>query len=221
MTIDTSQALRASSAATAAPANPNGAMGKDAFMKLLVAELKQQDPMDPMKAREMVGQLSELSTVEKLTGIDDKLTTLQSLTAVNGGIQNAGLIGRSIQADTNSLTLTGGEPAKLSYNLGGDAEAVSLTIRDAQGNVVKSVDLGAQGLGPRQFEWDGKNNSGERAPNGNYTFDIAAKAANGQSVVASTRVSGLVTGVSYESGTPQVIVGGRRIPLGDVTTIAQ
>jgi flagellar basal-body rod modification protein FlgD len=177
--------------------------------------------MDPMKAREMVGQLSELTTVEKLTGIEDKLTTLQSLTAVNGGIQNAGLIGRRVEADTRSLALTATEPSTLNYNLGGNAATVSVTIRDTQGNIVRTAELGKQGFGPRQYEWDGKDNDGARAPNGNYTFDITAKAANGQSIVASSRVSGLVTGVSYDNGAPEVIVGGKRIPLGDVTTIAQ
>lgn len=221
MAIDTSQAVKPQSMITAATANPNGAMGKDAFMKLLVAELKQQDPMDPMKAREMVGQLSELTTVEKLTGIDDKLTTLQSLTAVNGGIQNTGLIGKRIEADTRTLTLNGTEPATVNYNLGGNADAVSVAIRDAQGNVVKTLELGKQGFGPRQYVWDGKGNDGARAPNGNYTFDITAKAANGQSIVATSRVSGLVTGVSYDNGAPELIVAGTRVPLGDVTTIAQ
>jgi flagellar basal-body rod modification protein FlgD len=207
---------------TAATANPNGQLGKDAFMKLLVAELKQQDPMDPMKAREMVGQLADLSTVEKLTGIDDKLTTLQNITAASSGISNAGLIGRRVEADTKNLTLgpNGGASGGI-YNLADSASTVTVKIRDGNGRTVKTLDLGSQKLGPQALKWDGTNDSGGRAPSGMYNFEITAKAASGHPVVATTKVSGLVTSVTYENGTPEVVVGTSHVPLGDVTTISQ
>jgi flagellar basal-body rod modification protein FlgD len=220
MAIDTAPLIKAP-AYTAATANPKGALGKDAFMKLLVAELKQQDPMDPMKAREMVGQLADLSTVEKLTGIDDKLTTLQNITASSSGISNAGLIGRRIEADTKNLSLGPNGGASGLFNLNNNAATVTVKIRDGAGNAVKNLDLGSQKLGPQTLKWDGMTDGGARAPSGMYTFEITAKAAGGQPVVATTRVSGLVTSVTYENGTPEVVVGNSRVPLGDVTTIAQ
>jgi flagellar basal-body rod modification protein FlgD len=220
MAIDTSPLVKAPQY-TAATANPKGVLGKDAFMKLLVAELKQQDPMDPMKAREMVGQLADLSTVEKLTGIDDKLTTLQNITAASSGISNAGLIGRKIEADTKNLTLGPEGGTSGLYTLGGSAASVTIKIRDGQGNVVRNIDAGAQKLGQQAIKWDGSTDSGARAPSGLYTFEIAATDANNHPVVAKTRVSGLVSSVTYENGTPEVVVGDSHIPLGDVTTIAQ
>jgi flagellar basal-body rod modification protein FlgD len=220
MAIDTSPIVR-QPAYTAATANPKGELGKDAFMKLLVAELKQQDPMDPMKAREMVGQLSELSTVEKLTSMDDKLTTLSNITASASGIQNAGLIGRRIEADTHNLSLGSTGTATAQFNLADSAESVMVKVRDTTGNVVKQFELGAQKLGPKQLRWDGTNDGGGRAPSGLYSFEITAKAASGHPVVATTKVSGVVTKVTYENGLPEVVVGDSRIPLGDVTTIAQ
>jgi flagellar basal-body rod modification protein FlgD len=220
MAIDTSPVVKGPQY-TAATANPKGVLGKDAFMKLLVAELRQQDPMDPMKAREMVGQLADLSTVEKLGGIDDKLTTLQNITAASSGISNAGLIGRRIEADTKNLTLGSQGGASGIYTLGGNANSVQVKIRDAAGNLVKNLDLGSQKLGPQAVKWDGTTNDGARAPSGLYTFEIAATDANSHPVVAQTRVSGLVSSVTYENGTPEVVVGDSHIPLGDVTTIAQ
>ena len=220
MAIDTSPLVKAPQY-TAATANPKGQLGKDAFMKLLVAELKQQDPMDPMKAREMVGQLADLSTVEKLTGIDDKLTTLQNITAASSGISNAGLIGRTIEADTKNLSLGSQGGASGMFSLGGNASSVLVKIRDATGSVVKNLDMGALKLGPQSVKWDGTTDGGVRAPSGLYTFDIAATDGNNRPVVAKTRVSGLVSSVTYENGTPEVVVGDSHIPLGDVTTIAQ
>jgi flagellar basal-body rod modification protein FlgD len=221
MAIDTAPLIKAPQY-TAATANPKGLLGKDAFMKLLVAELKQQDPMDPMKAREMVGQLADLSTVEKLTGIDDKLTTLQNISAASSGISNAGLIGRRVEADTKNLTLgaSGGASGGV-YNLNDNAETVTVKVRDAAGNVVKNFDQGSQKLGPQALKWDGTTDAGARAPSGMYSFEITAKAAGGRPVVATTKVSGLVTSVTYENGTPEVVVGTSHVPLGDVTTISQ
>lgn len=221
MAIDTAPLIKAPQY-TAATANPKGQLGKDAFMKLLVAELKQQDPMDPMKAREMVGQLADLSTVEKLTGIDDKLTSLQNITAASSGIANAGLIGRRVEADTKNLSLgSAGAASGGVFNLKDNAASVTVKIRDAAGNAVKNLDLGSQKLGPHAVSWDGSTDGGVRAPSGLYSFEIAAKAAGGQPVVATTKVSGLVTKVTYENGAPEVVVGSSNIPLGDVTSISQ
>lgn len=220
MAIDTSPIVRQPNY-TAATANPKGELGKDAFMKLLVAELKQQDPMDPMKSREMVGQLAELSNVEKLNSIDEKLSTLQNITASSGGIQNAGLIGRRVEADTRNLSLGSQGPAVGLFQLGDNAGSVTAKVRDASGKLVRELELGEKKLGPQQLKWDGTTDAGARAPAGLYTFEITAKAASGQTVAASTKVTGLVTGVTYENGTPEVVVGTSRIPLGDITTIAQ
>jgi flagellar basal-body rod modification protein FlgD len=220
MAIDTTPLIKAPTY-TAATANPKGVLGKDAFMKLLVAELKAQDPMDPMKSREMVGQLADLSEVEKLTGIDDKMTTLQNITASSSGISNAGLIGRRIEADTKNLTLGASGGTSAVYNLGDNASSVTIKIRDSSGNLVKNLDLGAQNLGAQTLKWDGTTDRGDRAPSALYTFEIAANAASGHPVVATTKVSGLVTKVTYENGTPEVVVGNSNVPLGDVTSIAQ
>jgi flagellar basal-body rod modification protein FlgD len=220
MAIDTSPLVKAPTY-TAATANPKGILGQDAFMKLLVAELKAQDPMDPMKSREMVGQLADLSEVEKLTGIDDKMTTLQNITASSSGISNAGLIGRRIEADTKNLTLGDAGGSSALYSLSDNASTVTVKVRDSSGTVVKNLDMGGKNLGPQTLKWDGTNDRGDRAPSGLYSFEITAKNAVGHPVVATTKVSGLVTKVTYENGTPEVVVGNSNVPLGDVTSIAQ
>jgi flagellar basal-body rod modification protein FlgD len=196
-------------------------MGRETFMKLLVAELKQQDPMDPMQAREMVSQLSQLSSVEKLGSIDDKLGALQSSDVAASALQSAGLIGRNVVGDAKHLELTKTSNPSGSYTLSNKAANVTLKVRNADGDLVSTLDLGPQKIGAQKFSWDGKSDKGLRAADGDYTFEVSATDANGKIVPASTQVSGLVTEVSYERGAPQVVVGGARIPLGDVTSIAQ
>jgi flagellar basal-body rod modification protein FlgD len=208
-------------AAPSAPANPKGDMGRETFMKLLVAELKQQDPMDPMQGREMVAQLAQLSTVEKLGGIDQKLGDMQSSDTAAQVLQSAGLIGRSVSADVRHLELTKLANPSGNYTLANKAADVTIKVRNADGDLVRTIQAGAQKIGAQKFSWDGKTDKGMRAADGDYTFEVSATDATGNVVPASTRMSGLVTEVTYERGAPQVVVGGARIPLGDVTSIAQ
>jgi flagellar basal-body rod modification protein FlgD len=209
------------SAATPAPANPSTNMGQDTFLKLLVAELKQQDPMDPMQNRDMVAQLAQLSSVQKLSGIDDKLAALGTANKTSSAMQSAGLIGRTITANTNRLELTSTSTPTGSYVLQAKADKVSVNVRDGGGNIVRTLDGNAQTAGQKRFIWDGRKDDGTRAAEGSYTFDVTAKSQQGSPVPASTEASGLVTEVTYENGAPQVVVGGAQIPLGDVTSIAQ
>ena len=169
----------------------------------------------------MIAQLSTLSSVEKLNAIEGQLDVLSGIQSSASAIQNAALIGKSVVADTRSLTLQAQGAAGGNFQLMSPASDVSVKVRDSAGTLVKTLELGAQGIGPRKFAWDGLSELGGRAPAGSYTFEIAAKNAAGLPVVASTRVSGLVTEVTYENGAPEVVVGGSRVPLGDVTSIAQ
>jgi len=212
----------AAAAAAAVPPNPKGDMGStETFMKLLVAELKQQDPMDPMQARDMVAQLASLTTVQKLTGIDAKLSGLQDGSIASASMQSASLIGKTVTAATNRLTLNSTGTPTGSYKLQNAAETVSVKVVDGTGQVVRSFEAGAQSGGPKTFEWDGRDASGRRVPNGTYNFAVTAQDSKGIPVPVSTEVNGLVTEITYENGAPEVVVGGAHVALADVTSIAQ
>jgi flagellar basal-body rod modification protein FlgD len=216
--VDASKAA----AAMPAPPNPKGDMGStETFMKLLVAELKQQDPMDPMNARDMVAQLASLTSVQKLTTIDQKLAGLNDGSAASASMQSANLIGKKVTAATNRVTLASTGTPSGSYKLQNDAASVSVKVIDGTGQVVKTIDVGAQGGGARTFQWDGRDSTGKRVPNGAYNFDVKATDTAGHPVPVSTEVNGLVTEITYENGAPEVVVGGAHVSLSDVTSIAQ
>lgn len=204
------------------PVNPKGDMsGPDTFMKLLVAELKQQDPNDPMDSRQMVEQLATLSSVQKLSSIDDKLGSLNSGSLESATLQSAGLIGKKVTAKSNHLGLDALNSPSGKYQLQGEAKDVNVSILGADGNKVQAMALGAQKTGAQTFQWDGKGSDGRRMPNGTYTFQIDATDAAGKPVSANTQISGLVSEVSYQNGTPQVVIAGSSVSLADVTSIAQ
>jgi flagellar basal-body rod modification protein FlgD len=215
--------LSATTAANSAavPQNPNASMGKDSFMKLLVQELKSQDPTDPVNAREMITQLSQLSSVEKLTSVDSALAAMQAQNTASASIQSAGLVGRTVTADTNRMNVGQLGGANGQYQLPSNAEDVSIRVTDSKGNVVRTLDAGKQSLGTHGFTWDGNDETGIRVASGSYQFSIAAVDAAKNPVAATTRVSGVVTQVSYENGAAELVVGDTRVGFGDVISIGQ
>jgi flagellar basal-body rod modification protein FlgD len=204
------------------PPNPKGDMSsQDTFMKLLVAELKHQDPMDPVQSRDMVAQLAQLSSVQKLSAIDEKMGALQRGTLDGSSLQSANLIGKNVTAKTNRLTLNSiGSPVG-AYVLQNDAQNVKVEVVNSTGQTVTAMDLGPLKAGDKQFEWNGQDQGGRRVPNGKYTFKVTATDAQGAPVVTTSEVSGLVKEVTYTNGTPEVVVGNVHVGLSDVTSIAQ
>jgi flagellar basal-body rod modification protein FlgD len=206
-------------APTAAPVSPTSQLGKADFMKLLVAQLKNQDPLNPMDSKEMISQLATLTSVEKLTSLDANMMKMRAESAGMASMQATALIGKTVEADASHLTLESTKPAQAEFTLEGIAQSVTVTIRDAGGNTVRTLELGPQGPGSHDLEWDGTDGKGTRSDNGQYSFDIAAKSANGQPVASSSRVKGLVSEVSFDNGLAELVVGKSRISLTDVVSV--
>jgi len=207
-------------ARTPEPQRPPDEIGRDAFMKLLVTQLKNQDPLDPTDAKEFVTQLSQLTGVEQLVGIGERVAALEIATAGIANTQVAGLVGRSVTANADAIRLGESGSGRAPFQLDGRATEVTVTIRDESGRAVRTLQLGETFAGPHAVEWDGNDDTGARAPAGRYTIEIAAKDDAGHPVGSSTRITGPVTGVSYENGYPELLVGEARVMLGDVISIA-
>ena len=153
----------------------------DKFMTLLVTQLKNQDPLNPMDNAQMTSQLAQLQTV---TGVNKLNTTLESLKSSyqsSEAMQATSLIGHGVLVDGNKVTLASGK-AVLGANLASDADDVKMVISDAKGNEVETIDLGAQKAGVVPLAWDGVpdatklDSSGKPVtmPDGNYTFKVVA-----------------------------------------------
>lgn len=196
-------------------------LDRESFMKLLVAELKNQDPLDPLQAREMVTQLSQLTGVEKLISIEQGIGAVQQEMAGVAGTQLSSLVGREVTADVSAVQLNDMGPVTGTFNVLSRAEDVEVTVRDPGGEVVRVLRLGSAFPGNRTFTWDGNDESGTRMPAGRYAVEVSATDANGFPVVTGTEVSGRVSAVDYDGGVPQLVLGNARIMLGDVTSIAQ
>ena len=178
----------------------------DDFLKLMIAELQNQDPLNPLDNAAVTTQISQISTV---TGIENLNATMQTLLSnFNDGqsMQAAGLLGKRVLVPGSRLALSDGE-AGGGANLAGPADKVTLSILDAAGKVVQSRNLGAREAGSFSFTWDGQTDAGTAAPPGNYSFSITAVRGS-ESVAAETMQLGTVSALVRDKGAFQLELAG-------------
>lgn len=201
----------------------DSSMGKEDFLELLVTQLRNQDPMNPMEGQEFAAQLAQFSSVEQLININDTLESQNGNSALTQNLKNglaADMLGTRVRAEGNSVNWKG-DNIDLRFEMEAPAAETQLTIRDASGQVVRTEDLGTLGGGEQEFTWDGTNNDGEGVPNGNYTYSIEAVDSNGDSVGATTYLSGAVDRVTFGEDQILLWIGDRSIPMEEVRTIEQ
>lgn len=198
-------------------------LSKDDFMKLLLAQMQNQDPLAPQDSKEYLAQLAQLSSLEQLENINDSISTMSIVEAAGTNSQTVNYIGKTVTIQSNELTVSeSGKPTtEMSYELEADAESVDITITNESGTVVRTIKHGSKGTGRQTVEWDGKDNSGNPLPEGKYNFDIAAVGNDGEKVEGRTFVKGIVTAVTYENGYPEIQIGKAKATLGAVVSVDQ
>ncbi len=213
----------ASSASALGQAAGNNDLGKEAFLRLLVTQLSNQDPMNPMKGQEFAAQLAQFSSVEQLTNINKTLENQQQASgllsqSVNSGVA-ADLLGKQVEAEGNQIAWDGEGEAPMRFNLDAPAENATLTIRDAAGNAVATKTLSDLDAGAQEAGWDGTNDAGSRLAPGAYSFDVEATDAAGNPVAAQTRLSGRVDRVTFGADGVMLWVNGTKLPMGAVESV--
>lgn len=178
----------------------------DRFLTLLVTQLKNQDPMNPMENAELTTQLAQMSTVEGVNKLNSTLDGLVSQFKSNQVMQGAALVGRQVLAEGDALAL-GSLGAAGGAGLASKADGVKVKVLDAGGALVQTLDLGKQDAGLVRFVWDGKNAGGVSQAEGDYRFQVEASAA-GKAVDASTYALGNVLSVSLNGNAMDVEVSG-------------
>lgn len=218
----TAQTQAADATSTATPkTGKDQALGRDAFMQLLVAQLKNQDPLEPVKTENFVTQLSQLTSVEKMVEMSDQLKALQGATDGMAASQSAALIGKKVTAVNDSVQLGSTGAVQSTVNLGNGAASATVKVKNQAGRVVQEFKLTNVTAGNNKIAWDGKAAAGERAAAGTYTFEVDAKDVKGNPVAADQVVTGTVSGVQYDRGYPELVLGETRVRLSSVTSIGQ
>ncbi len=200
-------------------------LGKDDFLQLLVTKLKNQDPLNPMQDEAFIADLAQFSSLEQLQNLNDSLSNsldydyLQMQTINN--TMATSLIGRNITASYSDIYLNSTNQPEIGYTLDDYAANVRVSITDADGNVVATRTVEDVAAGNNSYVWDGKDNYGERLPEGYYSVKIDATGADGDSLTPSIFVQGRVTGVVYNDGAAYLQVNGMEIPLSGISEISE
>jgi flagellar basal-body rod modification protein FlgD len=204
-------------------ATGNQALGKDAFLQLLVTQLKNQNPLSPQDNGAFVAQLAQFSSLEGINTLNDSVNNISSNFSSSQALQASSLVGRSIITQTDKALVDTSKSMTGSVAVTAATGNVSVKITDKDGNVVRTLDLGAQSAGASDFIWDGKNDAGEVAPAGTYTFAASTKNDKGDAVALATSLPATVTSVTLSKTGGEMLLnlagGMGSVKLSQIQTI--
>ncbi|MBU1247219.1 MAG: flagellar hook assembly protein FlgD [Proteobacteria bacterium] len=195
-------------------------MDKDAFLTLLLAQLTNQDPLNPMEDTEMTSQLAEYSSLEQLTNLNESMDTLVAQTSKDDMFTAVSFIGKTVKAEGYAVTKAEDSISTLHYSLGEAVSDLTVNIYSPDGDIVRTEILGTKQPGTYEYKWDGKNEKGVDQADGTYSIGILAYDTTGRPVIVQTEVSGEVKGVITEDGVQYLrLDDGRYINFGYITEV--
>lgn len=198
----------------------NNQLDKDAFLKLMLTQMKYQDPTNPMQSHEMAAQLAQFTSLEQLNNINESLDHMKNSQSPNTNFQALAFIGKKVSGDSSKLTRTAGDTKHaFNFELLGDAAKVKVVVKDAGGNVVRNLEFTNMKKGSNSIEWNGLADDGMPTRPGEYKFTVEGQASNGAKVFSKTSFEGRITGLNYTAEGPILMVGNQSIKLSDVKKI--
>ena len=195
-----------------------GGLGKEEFLQLLVAQLQNQDPLNPMENTEFVAQLSQFSSLEQLWNVNETLRQNGDLTKSVHNALMTNLIGRDIKVPGQLLQVPAPTEKTVVYDLLQSGE-VSIQVLDAQGQVVRDLYIGLQEAGEHAVVWDGRDGGGEPVSPGSYFVNVFATDSQGSQDLLATYVVGKITGLRYVDGSPVLYMGDQEVNPSDIVAV--
>jgi len=189
-------------------------LGKDDFLKMLLAQLKNQDPLKPLDGTEFAVQLAQFSSLEQLNNMNSELKNLGVYQMTQGNAQAVSLIGKEVTALQSGSFRVEDTSANLSYRLSQDARRVTVKIYDLTGKLADTIESTDQKAGLQTLQW----NAG-RFGKGDYTYEVSALDAAGNAVTADTMMTGTVTAVQFKDKTVYLTVNGQEIAFNNVVSV--
>ncbi len=185
-----------SSSSTISTANVSAEQSQ--FMTLLVAQMRNQDPLNPMDNNEMTSQIAMLNMVSGIDNLNKTLNNMSTSQRLGDSLKATDLIGHSVLVPTSKLVLNNGV-SDFSVDLASDAQNVNVMVLDKYGSLVKSFDMGAQTAGIHKIVWDGFSDTGSQLADGEYIIKVDAQ-KNGQMVDATSLTADTVDNLTLSGG---------------------
>jgi len=210
---------QATSSSSSAAGSSKSGMGQTEFLKLLVTQMKNQDPTNPMDNQQLTAQMAQFSSLEQLMNINSGLTNLLSASNSTTSAQALSLIGKEVTVQGHNTYVTGGKAADIAMGLSGDAASVTVTIEDQNGNVVRKITTNHMAAGAQSVKWDGKSDAGSPLPDGMYSYSVEAKDSGGKALDVTTYAKGIATTISFDKGVAYVHIGDLKFMLSEIVQV--
>jgi len=204
-----------------AGSNSGEVLGKAEFLKLLVAQLTHQDPLNPMEGTEFTAQLAQFSSLEQLIRINDSLSSLSNLKDALTQSQSVDMIGKQILAEGNTISMTNGVSSNIIFSLEKSADSAEISVFDDAGQLASVFTSGELSAGQNTVAFAGFDANNNPLADGLYTFKVTALDPNGKEVITKTFSSGIVTGVNFGAGGgTELQIGPTKFPLASVVQVS-
>jgi len=194
-------------------------LGQDSFLKLLVAQMQHQDPLNPQGNEEFIAQLAQFTSLEQLMGVNTALGDIYAATTSMNNASMTQLLGRNVTAYSDKIPYDGDGPMDLHYTAPEDVDRMTITVLDADGKVVAREEVSAIESGEGAWEWDGTDIHGVQAKEGTYTVSIKAYDTNGNPMNVQSLLKGMVNEMSYATGAPVPFVNGIEVSIGAILKV--
>ncbi|MFA6011554.1 MAG: flagellar hook capping FlgD N-terminal domain-containing protein [Desulfobacteraceae bacterium] len=198
-------------------------LGKEAFLTMMVAQLKNQDPLSPMEGTDFTAQLAQFSSLEQQITMNTNLSSiLESLNAASANDNLFDYMGKNIVSDGNPVTLTKGEVVSGGVFELEEPASITVVVYDSTGTAVRRMSSGSERIeaGAYNIEWDGKNDDGYTVQDGEYTYEVKALNAKNQYTDVATETKGKVSGITSYYGKSYLMVDGQRVDPDSVESVA-
>lgn len=196
-------------------------LGQDAFMQLMLAQLKNQNPLDPMDNGDFLAQMAQFSTASGVGELKNSFDNFSSGFNSTQALQASSLVGRKVLVEGNTAQLQASGGIEGTASLPVSSNDVLLTVQNAGGQIVRTINLGQQPAGEMNFAWDGRDSNGNRAPVGNYVVSAEA-AIDGKMQALKTSVVAPVESVTLGQGGKDIslsVAGQGDVPMSSISKI--
>lgn len=218
MAIDTSYATSSNLIDAPAGTNPNGILGKDDFLKLLLVELQYQDPTDPMDSDKILSQTSQLATLESAANTNKALESLSASLSSSTQYSAVAAIGKTADTGSNGMLYTQGDSPSFEVYFPQEIASGNVEVKDSNGNIVKTIPIAPNDKGVYSFDWNGITDAGDAADSGVYY--IEASYANTAGDTLKTRAGAYpIESVRFEDGKSLLKLGSSYVPFDSIVEI--
>jgi flagellar basal-body rod modification protein FlgD len=195
-------------------------MGKDDFLKLLMAQATHQDPLNPMDSQGMMNQLTAMGSLEQMINMNKQLGQLNQ---VQGDISQATaytFLDKDVTVKGGRVSVSNGATPGMQYRIPNEADSVKVQVLDKSGAVVRELDQGAQSAGQHVIDWDARDKDGDAVADGLYDYNVVAKSADNEQMPVEMYMRGKVSGIRFENGRSILKVNGEDVDTRGLVEIS-